>query len=46
MTYRIFKRENGFWFQLNTNSALRVNHGPYETKAEAKVAADAYVKDW
>ena len=44
MTYRIFKKADGYWFYAN--SSLRVNHGPYKTKAEAKVAADEYVKDW
>jgi len=44
MTYSIYKNEDGYWFKCR--SSLAVNHGPFATRAEAKAAADAYVKGW
>ena len=44
MTYRIFQRNGQFYFQCR--SSLAVEHGPFDTRDEAKTAADAYVKDF
>ena len=44
MTYRIFQRDGQFYFQCR--SSLAAIHGPFATRAEAKEAADAYVKDF
>jgi hypothetical protein len=44
MTYRIFQIKGLYYFQCRTSLAIR--HGAFKTRAEAKTAADAYVKDW